>query len=196
MTETDLFGLGTDPSTAFPNARQANSATVHTWELAGTAHADGAYLRTLYAQGTKQYGEFLNLTGVFDVANNGPQPEVMRAAWRNLQTWVREGKQPASAEPLQVTNGAIVRDQHGNALGGVRTPPVDVPVATLTGEGTALIGSTRPFDAAKLAALYPSHDAYVTAFRASADKAVAAGFLLTDDAAAMVQKANASTVGQ
>jgi Alpha/beta hydrolase domain len=45
-----------------------------------------------------------------------------------------------------------------------------------------LFGDTRPFDAATLAELYPRHQDYVDAVTASADGAVAAGFLRRADA--------------
>ena len=45
-----------------------------------------------------------------------------------------------------------------------------------------LSGTTRLFDAATLGSLYASNDAYIEAVNASADEAVAAGFLLPPDA--------------
>jgi len=100
----------------------------------------------------------------------------------------------------------IARDERGNALGGVRTPLVDVPIATLTGEppgdGSAeltgdggvcmLFGQTIPFDRATLVELHGSAEDYVAAFRASADEAVDAGFLLPEDAELLVREAEAN----
>jgi len=53
-----------------------------------------------------------------------------------------------------------------------------------------------PFDAATLAALYPSQDAYVDAVTESADAAVAAGFLRQDDADEMIAAAAETTLGE
>ena len=178
-TETDLFSLRADAP--FPDSRQPDGERVHTWEIAGTAHADSDYLAHLYEQGTAQFEDFLDLRGVLAVANQGPQTYVMRAALRALHDWVIDGVEPPIAEPMDVEAGAIVRDEHGNALGGVRTPAVDVPVATLTGEGVPLIGSTIPFAPAELAELYGSTDGYLRAFDAALDDTVDAGFLLADD---------------
>jgi hypothetical protein len=84
---------------------------------------------------------------------------------------------------------------------------VDVPTATLTGEppagttgadvakngGTCLLfGRTTPFDHAKLVQLYGNADNYVARFRASANKAVAAGFLLRPDADELIGEAEAN----
>jgi hypothetical protein len=58
-----------------------------------------------------------------------------------------------------------------------------------------LFGDTRPFDAATLAALYPTQDAYVDAVTESAEAAVAAGFLRRDDADEMIAAAAETTLG-
>jgi hypothetical protein len=180
VTETDLFSLR--PAAVFPEARQPDGERLVTWELAGTAHADATYLRSLYEQGTAQFDGFLDLRGVFATANQGPQTYLMRTALRALRDWVAEGTPPPSAEPIEVEDGAIVRDEVGNALGGVRTPPVDVPVATLTGEGTPLIGSTTPFSTDELVQRYGTRHEYLEAFDAATEAAVEAGFLLAEDA--------------
>ncbi len=78
-----------------------------------------------------------------------------------------------------------MRDEHGNARGGIRTPQLDVPVAVLSGEGASIIGKTVPFDAATLRSLYPTHGDYVRAFERSADRAVRNRHLLAVDAQAM-----------
>ena len=82
----------------------------------------------------------------------------------------------------------INRDAHGNALGGVRTPLVDVPIADLRGDGNGdssqcfLSGSTVPFDAATITALYPTHADYVSRFDNATPAAVKAGFILGPEA--------------
>ena len=80
----------------------------------------------------------------------------------NLNRWVQVGVPPRSAPRLTVAaDGSLVRDAHGNATGGIRTPSVDVPVATITGLRNAggsfcsLFGTTTPFDAATLAGPVP-----------------------------------------
>ena len=99
--------------------------------------------------------------------------------------WRRAWRSPPARRP------SIVRDPHGNALGGIRTPQVDVPIAALSGERQSgslfclLFGTTVLFDAATLAALYPDHATYVAAFNAATDAAVQAGFVLPPDAELM-----------
>jgi Alpha/beta hydrolase domain len=59
-----------------------------------------------------------------------------------------------------------------------------------------LAGLFVPFDAATLARLYPTHDAYVTRVTDSANQAVAEGFMLPEDAQTLINEANASSIGK
>lgn len=187
VSETDLYGLR--PTAPFPEARQPDTDTIRTWEMAGTAHADAHYLASLYEQGTQNFDSFLDLTGVVPIANNGPQHWIAKAALRELRAWASGTSVPPTADPITTADGAIVRDEHGNARGGIRTPHVDVPVATLTGEGTSLIGSTTPFAPETIARLYPSEDDYLATFAAALDRAVESGFILADDREAVLADA-------
>ncbi|HTC80432.1 MAG TPA: alpha/beta hydrolase domain-containing protein, partial [Acidimicrobiia bacterium] len=91
---------------------------------------------------------------------------------------------------------ALRRDRHGNALGGLRLPALDVPVATYRGEFTdGAGGNTRAFDRSTLAALYPTHDAYVAKIRAAADAAVAGGFMLPADRDEWMHRVAAAPIG-
>ena len=195
-TETDLLRLG------FVAARQPDSEWVTTWEVAGTAHADRSTLDYGAASGR------VWLTGADDVdpaapcgqINDGPQAEVVRAGVVALVTWVRDGTEMPTSPQIEVADGDIVVDEVGNAVGGIRTPAVDAPVSVLTGKGNpasvfcSLFGGETPLSPEQLAAFYPTHDDYVDAVRESADAAVADGFLLQEDADAMVDAAEASTV--
>lgn len=187
VSETDLYGLRL--TAPFPEARQPDTDTIRTWEMAGTAHADAHYLASLYEQGTPNFDSFLDLTDVVPVANNGPQHWIAKAALRELRGWAAGPSVPPTADSITTADGAIVRDEHGNAQGGIRTPLVDVPVATLTGEGTSLIGSTTPFPPETIAQLYPSEDDCVAAFAVALDRAVEAGIILADDRDAVLADA-------
>jgi hypothetical protein len=112
---------------------------------------------------------------------------------------------------IEITEGdepVIRRDQHQNALGGVRNPLTDVPTATLSGEPPEgatiadladgkgdlciLFGKTIPFDQATLVALYGTADNYLQKFRTSARELVTAGFLLQPDADKLIAEAEAN----
>jgi hypothetical protein len=208
-TETDLITLGYFP------ARQPDGSNVRTWEVAGTAHDDAYGLSV--GPGDTGVGALDTtylppVTSIFGVImcdkpiNAGPQHYVVSAALRRLDQWVRRGR--ANGGPhsprLQIAAGppaTIDRDARGNALGGIRTPQVDAPIAALSGLGQSgasfcgLFGTTEAFDAATLATLYPSHARYVTAVGKSAKRAVHVGFLIAVDAKVISTAAKASTVG-
>jgi hypothetical protein len=93
-----------------------------------------------------------------------------------------------------------VVDGHGNIIGGVRSPAVDVPVATLTGDSTStpgfcvLAGTTTPFTTAQLTALYPSHAAFTVEWAADVLRLVRQGYLTFTDGLQLIVAAAASTV--
>jgi hypothetical protein len=120
---------------------------------------------------------------------------VAKAALRHLVAWVERGDAPPEAPPLELTTDdppAIQRDADGIALGGVRTPPVDVPVRVLSGEPgpngsiiCMLFGSTKPLSTERLAELYGSRELFDERYDAAMDAAIDAGYLLEDDRAAI-----------
>ena len=196
-TETDLFGLG------FFRARQPDTDFVRTWEMAGTAHADqstldyGVESGHVWSPGVKA-PDFSSLCGRL---NNGPENVIVSAAFAALNTWV-ESVLPALAPPFEITGGtAIARDARGNALGGIRSPAVDVPISTLDGTLApgksvicSLFGSVTPFTAATLKTLYPTHDEYLSKVRVAAAAAVTTTFLLPADAKTIVAQAQAAPI--
>jgi hypothetical protein len=198
QTETDLFGLGFYP------ARQPDTTELRTWEMAGTSHADQSTLDYGIASGAvwapgEKAPDFTSLCGTI---NDGPQGFIERKAVASLDAWVRGGAPPATSPTFVVTGGTeIARDAQGNAVGGIRTPAVDVPVSTLTGVANpkasvicSLFGQTTPLPAATLAALYPSHAAYVAKVTADAKAAQARGFLLPADVATIIGQARSDQV--
>jgi hypothetical protein len=129
---------------------------------------------------------------------------VANAAVFSLNRWVQTGTPPPRAPRLDAQPGppvTLARDAHGNALGGIRTPLVDVPIATLRGDGNNggtfcnLFGSTVPFSAATLASLYPTHADYVAKFDAAAERTLRAGFFRPADVKNLKAAAAASPIG-
>ena len=183
-TETDV-----GPLLNYAVARQPDTDLIRTWEVAGTAHADAHLVGRDFS---------LCPGGI----NDGPQHYVAKAAMAALLTWIADGVEPPSAEPIRTDGSTIVRDEAGLALGGVRTPSVDVPTSALSGEGPPgsellcrLFGSSTPFDAATLASRYGSRDAYLEQFDASLDDAVAAGFVRQADRDAYAAEAREVAFG-
>ena len=192
QTETDVTGM-----LAFAPARQPDSDKLRTWEVAGTSHAD-QYLVDFNASMVTEGAVQCN------GANTGPQYRVIRAALHSLNAWLEGDSEPARGDVLQTDSaGKSVRDEHGNALGGVRSPDVDVPIKTLSGDPPAdsggsfwcfLFGSTKPFSSDELMKLYFSHDDYVTKVKASASRQRTTGFLLEPEEAGFVSDAEQAPV--
>lgn len=137
--------------------------------------------------------------------NAVPRRYVVDAALQALQSWVVDGTPAPVAPSLRFQEGvpaasftpsvAYQHDADGTALGGVRLPVVDVPVSTYIGSTCGLFGESLPLSPVRLAQLYPSHAAYVGPLAKAATRAVTQGFLLPVDAADLVRRACASTVG-
>jgi hypothetical protein len=85
---------------------------------------------------------------------------------------------------MEVANGEIVRDQYGNAKGGIRSPYLDMPAYRYTPSTSrgSMIGvqSALPPDTVK--SLYNTRASYLKLFNAQIDKMVAGRFLLPVDA--------------
>lgn len=182
-TEGDL-----QPPLAYRLARQADSERIRVWEMAGTAHADDYLI-----------GAGAEFFGIDWQINAGPQRYVVRAALRALMNWVATGTPAPAAPPIGFVSDrppVIARDEAGNALGGVRTPLVDVPVATLSGEGPPgkqlgwLVGQTAPLPEEELVRRYGDRAGYLAAFTESLDATIAAGFVLPEDREALLAQAS------
>ncbi len=203
QTETDVLPLGTIAD------RQDDSDTFRLWEVPGTAHAD-IYVAIA---GRFDLGDDPSVAAVVENAtpapgfiscdkpiNSGPLHFVAKAGIDALNRWLVDGVAPPEAERL-ATNDAGTEyqfDEHGNVLGGVRTPYVDAPIARFSGAGQgniedgsvcALFGTTEFLDDGTLLSLYPDHEAYVVAVQDAAADAVNKGFLLAEDADLIVQAA-------
>jgi hypothetical protein len=198
QSETDVVGLGSAA------ARQPDSDRFRLWEVAGAAHAD-TYLLVASAldDGSLPPAELAKLLAPTDQVfgmkvnapiNAGPQQHyVLQAALAHLDRWAAGGAPPPAAPRLELGGGdgsALVLDERGIAKGGLRSPWVDAPTAVLSGFGQSgtefafLFGTTRPFDAATLARLYPGgRSDFLARFESAADGALSAGFLLEADAA-------------
>jgi hypothetical protein len=147
------------------------------------------------------------------VGSDFPSHYIYNAALVHLERWVRDGTPPPHAQLISVVkpgapDAAAELDQFGNAVGGVRTPYVDVPTATYfpgrlgapapgTAPGTApgpCIMSKVPFDHAKLKSLYPTHADYVAKVNRDVDRLVKEGWLLPADAQQIKAEATAAKV--
>ncbi len=227
-TETDLLDLG------YLSARQPATRYIREWETAGTAHDDTyglLYARADTGNGVADTDSFQSMSdppsnpipGIVDCpapVNAGSHTYELRAALANVNQWMATGAAPRQSPRLEVNPAnrhAFLTDSNGNALGGIRTPQVQAPVATLSGVGQpgstslgtqpsnadsissgtlcGILGTTVPFTAAHLSALYPTHAAFVAKWDAATAAEVKEGYLLPADARTLDRVAAQSTVG-
>jgi len=180
--------------------RIADSDNHHTWEIAGAAHS--GYDSYLYRKpivlrdGLTPSSIECSVKPVF---SRNPTFYALDAAYDHLVRWVKDGTPPPSAPliegTLSGTTFTIARDTYGNALGGLRLPAFDVPIGTNNGADNGgpafclLYGYFTPFDDATLHSLYPTHDAYVHAFKHATYEALKAGYIVKEDANEMIAEA-------
>jgi hypothetical protein len=167
------------------------------YELAGCAHIPTWHVS---AQ------DFSRVPGLAEAVLPGDRlaqfPGIMyrAAALDNLLRWITDGTNPPRAERLRLTDsGQIRRDQHGNAVGGVRSSHLDVPVATYIarapdpapepGLRRSQLGLELPFPAAKLAELYGSSRQYAKRAAGRLEELVRERWLLPEDAAVLAAEA-------
>lgn len=173
-------------------ARQADSRRYRLWEIAGTSHLDA------YGLGPAA----IAFLACDKPVNSGPHHYLMHTALRDLWKWMRHpSSRPAPSSPLiTVDAGAVVRDQFGNALGGIRTPQLDVPIATLSGFGNspsglcALFGTTTLFTPEQLTQVYGDRANFLGKYVIATAGMLNTKFLLPDDAADVVNEAIAVDV--
>lgn len=183
----------------FPS-QQADSARFRFWDVAGASHVPAKWslflLKMQERDGLPPGDQTLGSQVMWEPTAD--------AALSHLAAWMQHGTEPPRVSPIQVKLGEapeIVRDEFGNAVGGVRLPEVEVPVAhyeaairTLSGtEG--LRGTTTPLPAETLARLYPTHAVYVARVAKAARAAEAAGVIESARVAEYIAEAKNASIG-
>jgi Alpha/beta hydrolase domain len=159
-----------------------DSEWIRYWEVAGTPH--GVTRRPDLPHG------------------RGWEPNTLRfkpvaeSALRHVRRWVTEGRPAPSFPRIAVDPGRpprIRRDDHGNAVGGIRLPELEAPVAEYRGMtvGTGLpplFGAARPFADDELREMYPSRRLLATRWQAAVEELVVSEAIRPEDAVAMAQR--------
>jgi hypothetical protein len=190
----------TDVRTA---ARPADTDRFRRWEVAGSAHSgwEGQLYRGPISE------RDLGGAPVYDCArppfSRVPLHHVVAASYDHLRRWVERGTAPPRAAPLafEADGTTKVRDADGLALGGIRLSQVSAPRALNTGDNGGqsfclLFGSHEPFDAARLAELYPNPGRYLSGVVRADTANLRAGYLLPADAVATLRAALTEITGR
>ncbi len=181
-------------------ARQPDTDTFRLWEVAGAAHAGGGAGMPSSLARDLGMGELPIDLGDLGAPSKIDLDPVRAAAFHHMQRWLTDGT-PAPAQSRIVFSGEpvdIERDEHGNAVGGIQLPDMQVPTATIKGcaeDGTrSLMGFTGEFPSEKLRLLYPDHETYTAKVEQAVKAGVDAGFLLPRHADAYVRAAGAAPI--
>jgi hypothetical protein len=217
MTESDV-----DRRDMADDTRQEDTKTFRYYEVPGTAHLTvhedvevlPAWVAIIFGLGSDPL--YLEDTCAFPLNTLADGPVfgsyVYNAMWRNMEWQARRRIRPPHGDLIEVVDGEIARDEYGNALGGIRLPYLDVPIASygfpnvvdpamppllqpLLGLACLLGGTVTPFDQETLDELYPRRGQYVREVSLAAGRLMRQRFLLLEDFEAIVQEARESGVG-
>jgi len=175
------------------------SGVLRLYELAGAAHSGP------FAAGQPATAD-LTIAGVAAPADDlcrerrgdFPLGYAFNAIWQQYDDLLVR-QQPMAREPRIEADaaGGVLRDAVGNARGGFRLPPLDVPVAAYRGSSTPRGSETRAQDqclrtgamqklgAAQLKAQYKTRAEYLRLFNAAVDEAVHTRRVVAADAVAL-----------
>lgn len=175
------------------------------YEVAGAAHVTLASRR--FAPSAAEYLR-AGISNPYDcvepVATDFPLDQAFNMAIEALDGWARLGRAPPHAPRLAVDrerhpDGEPVLDSDGNALGGLRLPAIEVPVAVYTGRSTGRDlrhaascrneGHKIAFTPARLRQFYPGRADYVAKVERSVARAMQARWLTAWDGARIVAQA-------
>ena len=189
-----------------------DSGLFRLWEIAGAAHTSNnssSYhdQQLIYNHSNGNAGEYDKESAYSWGYQNQPGECLSRnwyqagyiwsSALVTLDEWVRTGDAPDPMPRIERNADGVMFDEFGMMKGGVRTPIIDVPLASyyagvsmpptqdpcgVAGGAIALSGTTRIFTAEQLAELYPKPGDYLKRFEVATKEAVANGHILATDA--------------
>ena len=209
-TLVPVFLLQTEMDSALGSgtSKQIDTDKIRQWEVAGASHADQYLLDNI----AEVSGRDVNWVPPKCISPYNAMPfyATQIAAINHLKNWMSTGIAPPTAPRLQRDwLGSIKKDVNGNALGGLRLPEIDVPIAkyghaNFTTGSLAFLdlfacvagGNTNAFNASKLKTLYPMHADYVAKYKVAADAALQKGYIQPVEHARGIARAQAANVPQ
>jgi hypothetical protein len=199
QTQTEVLGFG-----AFlVRQDEDDNPAMRFYEMAGGSHVDAE----LDVVGGQALVRDLDLPPSFCAEPELPINPIIigfvqSALLERLSQWISYGTEPPASRFMNLLEPPeIALDAHGNAIGGVRPPQIEVPLGTYlpSNEGPGfcgLFGAFDPFTDEALNSLYPNHGSYVNQLAREIKRSEKEGFLLREDAATQRRKAAASNVGK
>jgi hypothetical protein len=123
--------------------------------------------------------------------NDFPLGIFFAGAFQNLYDWVRGINIPPTGKRIATNaDGSTKVDEHGNAVGGIRSPYVDVPIATYGSRN--LMGYKILFTVEKRKKLYGSHARYVDKVSQATEALVKERWIPPSEASEIIDEAKAT----
>jgi hypothetical protein len=206
--ETNVAGNGVGISQALlrENGQEPNSDHFRRWEVAGAAQLGYHEAREAAPLQARDLPSSPPPACDLPPLSRIPWHFVVNASYDHMVKWVKNNVEPPIARDIDVMTfgqvSVLLRDNFGNALGGIRLSQLEVPTATNTGLNTPVSGFCRymgsyvPFDDATLDALYPDHQTYLGEVIDVTHQNQKLGFIVGADAAATIREAAQSDVGK
>ncbi len=194
-SEGDMFLFQGMRALSWPEDSDTEDNKIRYYEIPGTPHTN------IVCKVLNSYEE-TDKTGVIrppvapetiEGLNDTPLEYYVCGILELLYKWWAFGTAPPKAARFsRDAHGELVRDAHGNVMGGLRTPFVDIPAASYLGRSTkfeqgAMCGEKIPFSFEKMIALYGSLEAYLSDFGVYVARQIEEGFILPADARRMIQ---------
>jgi hypothetical protein len=196
QTETEILNFFNGQVGRQLETGEPNGPKIRTYEMAGGVHVDIQLETTGVLIRERDFGA--------DTAPATPKvcPDpvipistgyIMSALLRATEVWVRDDIEPLPSSLIELgidenMQQVIMFDENGNALGGLRSPQIEVPLGqyianplTILNE-CFLLGAFIAFDDARFRELYPTDHSYVLAVNREISRAVADGIVLAEEA--------------
>lgn len=191
------------------------------YQVAGTSHdTTGPRQVTTNHEQYRRRGLPVGSRQIVEMRSDARMDFVARAVFSLLDRWVAEGQAPPRADRFTFADDSsagregvvpLARNEHGNVVGGIRSPWVEAPVARYAPHSTPvpegcrpspwapmrdpagvarLMGNMTPFSRAVLDDLYPGTEQYLARYRQSCLDLVDQGFLLWDEVESLMVAAH------
>lgn len=198
--DIELFGSFGEREPILEQINQSNGKIRH-YELTSSPHTDPASpLIPQNSEIVKTKNPPKILDGEYHYEVNSIQLSYyVNSILEFIHNWAEFEKEPPENILIERSaKGTLDKDEYGNSKGGLRSPYIDVPIATYHPNAIAdpsqinqtvgnVNGSMKYFSKEKLQALYGDAETYFSKFEESVNKQVNEGWLLEADAERMIE---------
>lgn len=182
LTLFNLFFDGDLLKFKVPNKDEENDKCRY-YEIAGTPHTDIVCpVLCDIEEIRKTKGPLPNLNEkLLDTLNDIPTEFYLCGLLEKLHIWASQKIAPPVVEPFKRGDHGLIRDEHKNVLGGLRSPFLDVPIATYIASNSddpeGISGKMIYFSKEKFIQLYQTKKNYLRNFADYVDAQVQDGWI-------------------